>query len=135
MGKRNWFVKPEVERLELSDGEWIEIKKRLTVAEERKLLTSGFKRGRSVRSENEGTDVDFEMDLSAFDLKKVETYLLDWSLKDDNDKPVAVSYEAICALDPEAFDEIKGAIDKHTAAMEQEKKATTGGTKLKAISR
>lgn len=130
MGKRTWSVEPEVIRIDLSGGDWIEIKKNLTVGEEKRIYGSTFSKGQLG-----GGGIGVEMDLASYDLRKVEAYLLAWSAKDKDDKPIDVSYDAICALPSDVFDEILAAIDKHTDAMEQEKKAKTGSRKLAAISR
>ena len=127
---KNRFVKPEEIKIELSDGDWIKIRKRLTVGEERAMMTAGFKRVHH----GEGASGDIEIDWPTNSLARAVTYLLDWSFKDDEGKSVECNGDAIKALDPEALDEINAAIDKHLEAMEQEKKATSGGRKLKAIS-
>lgn len=141
MGKRNWFVKPEVVRLELSDGEWIEIKKRLTAGEQRQVTTAGMKSmntagmDRESRNDAENTNVNINIDWTAMmGMARAVMYLTDWSLRDvESDKPVELTPDAIRALDPDAFTEIDEAIDKHIESMEREKKATAGEPKLKVI--
>ena len=132
MGKKNWFVKPEIVRLDLGDGEWIEIKKRLTVAEQRKLQTAGFNKISTPADGSEDTP-SVDIDWSRMTLARVLTYLTEWSIRDDKDKPVRITEATIGTLDPDAFAEIDDAIEKHIEAMEEEKKQKPGGTKLKAM--
>jgi hypothetical protein len=127
MGKKSRFVQPEIVRLELSDGEWLEVKKRLTVGEERRIF------GSMVQSvKQDGTSYMPNMDM----IGKAEllAYIVEWSFKDAQDKPVKFSSDALDALTPEAYKEIEAAVDKHKAAVEEalglEKKATTGSTEL-----
>ena len=133
MKKRSWFVKPEEVKIDLSDGQWIKVKKRLTVAEERAMLTAGF---RGIHREEDAKGVDVSVDWTDTELARVRTYLTDWSLSEEQgDKVVSVplTYDSIKSLDPDAFDEIRKAIDKHVETVEEEKKRTTGEAKLKAI--
>jgi hypothetical protein len=70
-------------------------------------------------------------------MAKVAVYLLDWSFEDAEGGRVKLSRESIEALDEESYQEITDAIDKHTGAMEEEKKVIPkrSGRRLKRISR
>jgi len=129
---RNRFVVPETVRIDLSDGDWIEIKKKLNVGETRRMQLGGIKMtGKAGQKE-----MEIAMDVEALSFAKVSVYLLDWSFEDANGKRLPLSQEAIEALDEPSYQEISEAIDKHTASMEEEKKAippSTGG-RLKRIS-
>lgn len=136
MSKRNWFVKPETVKIALTDDEWIKIKKGLTVAEERRMQTAGFrnisnKEATDEDAESKGINVDVNWTDNA--LARARTYLVDWSLTDEEGKSVPLTYDAIKSLAADAFTEINEAIDKHVESMEQEKKAKTGERKPKAI--
>lgn len=127
---RNRFVVPNVVRLPLSDGDWIEVKERLTVGEARRATQSFVG---SITSEGARTPNTAELGLG-----QVLAYLVDWSFRDANDKPVSVSFDAIKALDIEAFREIDDALDAHITRVDAEdakKKTTTPGSgESKAIS-
>ena len=128
------FVRPESEKLELTGGDWLLVKRRLTAGEERKAfaktvkrMTAGGERGR-----------EFELDWEAVGVSKVVTYLLDWSLRDDagdvvpiRDQSAAVVEAALLALDGASFREIHAAITAHeereAALLEDEKKTRDGG--------
>jgi len=116
------FVTPATRRLDLEDGDWIDVKQELTVGELLRFQTSGFKRVRADR----GGDQDFELDLVAMKLAKVDAYLVDWSAKKADGKDLPYSRTALEALDAATFTAIEAAIDGHVERMAQEKKDRTG---------
>lgn len=103
---RNRFVQPSTVRLPLSDSDWVEIKERLTYAENQRL------QGAMVRSVRD-LDGEVGVDLARFTILRMETWLTDWSFRDDQDKPVTLSRSAIENLDPDTAREIDAAIDQH----------------------
>lgn len=110
------FVSPETVRITLKNGDWIEVKKELTVGDEKRLLSSGFKRA-SPGSEQ------IEVDWFTRSIARVEIYLTGWSAVDDKGRPVAITRDAIETLSSEDFDVIDDAIKTHQAAVDAEKKA------------
>lgn len=117
------FVRPDTVRLTLKNGDWIEVKKELTVGEDRRFRAAGLKRlSGSPGSQSASVDVDWE----AMALARVEAYLTDWSAKDANGKDVSVTPSAIRNLASEDFEEIDQAIQTHIEAMADEKKVTAG---------
>lgn len=112
------LVNPEVSRIDLGDGEWIEVRRELTAGEQRRAMT------RMISS----VDMAGRMTPNMEQLGKTEViaYLLDWSLRDANDKPVAVSEAAVDALSPESFKVIADAVESHIQSVESDaKKAAT----------
>lgn len=118
----SWFVKPETVRLDLPEGQWIEVKRRLTVGEERKAMAGLIA---EVRPDGRVTP---NMDM----LGKAEamSYLVDWSLRKEDGSPIRIDTDAkmgaaIDLLDPDKFKIISEAITAHIDAMkkalEQEK--------------
>jgi len=126
---RNRFVKPQTVRLELSDGDWIEVKKELNAGEHRRVF------GRLVKDMRAGERA--QLDPEQVGLTKVVEYLVAWSLE-DNGKPVEVTEGAINSLDAQTFGEIVKAIDAHEAAVDAEiearKNDTDGGKVSSPIS-
>ena len=131
------FVRPETVKLDLSDGDWLIVKRRLTAGEERRAFT------RSVKPAELGKRLEVNVDAVA--LAKVVAYLLDWSLVDDSgavvpvrDASTADVEAALDALDPATFREIHDAITAHEAreleALATEKKTRSGATGSAAIS-
>jgi len=108
------FVVPEVKRLHLKNGvDWIDVKKELSVGEERKYRTRGMKSMVGVIGDGDpAVDIDWQL----MSLSRVEAYVVDWS---DKQK---VSRESIEALASEDFDEIDELVKQHIAEMEALKK-------------
>src|SRR5262245_19463421 len=106
------MFKPETTRLDLSDGDFLIVKKRLTAGEQRKI----FARMVSKLVPGEKTEVD-PMQAG---IAKIVEYLLDWSIVDADNKPVDIRNQppefvaaALNALDGESYAEIRIAIDQH----------------------
>ena len=124
----SWFITPETDRLDLSDGQWILVKRRLNRGELREAYA---------RMYLAGADGSLKVNPLATGVAMVTAYLLDWSLTDDAGKPVAIRglspdnlTSILDCLDPERFGEISAAIDAHIdavdAARAQEKKLRNG---------
>jgi len=114
----SWFVKPETVRIDIDEGQWIRVKKRLTVGEERKSHAALVK---EVRQDGRITP-NMEMMGKA----EVMAYLIDWSLCDDEGAPIKLDTEgkladAIDSLSPEHFKIISSAISTHIDKMEAER--------------
>lgn len=108
------FVRPESTRLPLSEGHWIEVKEKLPFGESERLRGMNFQLRASSDSFGKGAGQDdLRIDMSAYKLARMEAYIVDWSARDDQDKPVKVSRDALAALDQESADEIEAAIDAH----------------------
>jgi hypothetical protein len=110
--------------LPLSDGDWIEVKRRLTHGEQQRLAGAAIGK---VSQVGKG-DAELGLDLERFGIERLAIWLTDWSFRDSSDKPVKLTRSAIAALDPETVEEIDAALAAHIEALEQEKKAMTGST-------
>jgi len=113
MARKCRFVKPEIVRLELSDGDWLEVKKRLSIGEER----ASFQQI-SGSINNEGW---IRPNVEMVGIAEVLAYLVDWSLIDANDKPVKVSKDALLSMDPDDYKEIEEAVQAHIKKMDAER--------------
>jgi hypothetical protein len=137
MGRLNRFVQPDVVRLEISDGDWIEIKRELTVGEQKGMAAKAVKR----MSLDVGETTQYDWDPVSVPFAAVEAYLVGWSFSEqvyDKDgkpemengkpvtKPIELSPEAIRSLDGATFDEIQGAINNHVEKLAEGKKASGG---------
>ena len=131
------FVRPESEKLDISEGDWLLVKRRLTAGEQRRAFARIVKRLEIGRPT--------ELDPEATGLAKIVAYLLDWSLRDDTgtvvairDQPASVVEGALLALDPDSFREIHDAITTHEeaelAALAEEKKRRTGANAFSVTS-
>lgn len=115
------FVYPERKRLELSRGDWVEVKKRLGIGEQKKVENGGLR-----RVQGEKGNVEVLLDFDEYSFIRAEVYILEWSLRNRDDKPVEVSASAIRNLEPASFEEIDLAIKNHIEENEAEKKQTAG---------
>lgn len=123
---RNRFVSGDIERLPISDGDWIEIKKDLNNGDSLKVENAG--RGTPVRLPDGliYTPIDWSM----HDIERAAVFLTDWSLHGTDDKPVAlkdqngvVQIEQLKAIDPATFKEINDAILAYVVKRMKEKNA------------
>lgn len=119
MGSR--FVQPESRKLDLSDGDWLLVRKRLTTGERRDAYSRAYV---------ENSIGQFVVHTARVATVLVCAYLLDWSLADDQGhqavilgKPFDVVAAAVDALDPDDFTEIQAAIDAHKESMAAERAA------------
>lgn len=129
------FVRPDTDKLELTGGDWVLVKRQLTAGEQRR----AFSRHSKARQAGEPVDV------GELDLDIVKQYLLDWSLTDDTgrvvlirDQPSSVVAAALDALDPASYREISDAISAHNDRVKLEldakKKNQDTATKFSVIS-
>lgn len=132
----SWFVRPEVIRVPLSDGEWITLKKRLTAGESRDAFA---------RMCLQGVEPLTVSPLQV-GLATMLAYLVEWSLTDDDGQPVSLANQPIeiverylNLLEPERFEEIREAVLQHerdqVAARAEQKKTRAGATASPSISR
>ena len=143
MGKRNRFVKPAVVRLEISDGDWIDVKRELNVKERKRVQSAGMTHMQSENPDSEEAKVEVRVNWIDMIFAKVREYLVDWSFTEPklDDKgnevlvdgvpelvPVEFSEAALSNLDDETFEEIKEALEKHEERLEKEKKAAKAKT-------
>ncbi len=119
---RSRFVQPATVRLALSDGDWVEAKARLTYGEQSRLEAAAFGNLKGIKP---GQDAEVGFDFAAFQLARLQVFIVAWSFRDEQNRPVAVSRSAIEALDPDAAAEIADALERHLEA-EESPKASSG---------
>ena len=130
------WVRPDTVRLPLADGEWIDVKRRLSCGETRDHYARLYK---------PGPDGKLITDPWQRGISHVLAYLLDWSAVDADRRPVVIRglsldelQRVLDSLDVESFGEILEAIERHEAAQVearvQEKKRRTGSTAAAPIS-
>jgi hypothetical protein len=125
---RNRFPSPAVDRLPLSDGDFIEVKRDLTVGEEKDISLLAMRE----MSQEDGT-IKFRPDYQLMPFAKAVIYLVSWSfhnakgpvkLEDDQKKRLA----QLRALEPETWTEIETAIGDHEDKVADAKKPQAGTT-------
>lgn len=131
--------RPEDLIIQLSDGDWIRIKKFLNAGESQDVLARmvrGVKAGETSESGQTRAQMDFDITQMG-GLSKAVEYLIDWSAKGPDGKEIIIRDKsksdveaALKSITSEGFKEITDAIDAHEKAMEvevQEKKRTPVG--------
>jgi hypothetical protein len=109
------FVSPEEVHLELTGGNWLSVKRELSVGEERRIFA------RCVKTARAGEKV--ELDLEQVGKTKLVEYILEWggpSFQDTNGKTRKFSATALDDLRTSLFNEISRAVDEHE--LEEERK-------------
>jgi hypothetical protein len=112
--------KREIEQLDLSGGDSIFVKGRLTNRERRIIQMAGVRmHGKPGVKGSESLDVD----LNALDFEKVATYLVDWTFMDDSTPPnkVQCNRNNLERLDEDSFAEIVKVLDAWTESREKAK--------------
>lgn len=119
------FVRPDTAVLKISHGDTLTVKRR---------LNAGEQRARFARMSLAGVNGALNVNRLQVGLATITAYLLDWSLTDEENRPVVIRdlSEADLAtrldlLDPDSFNEIREAIEAHEAAMETERAAEKNG--------
>jgi hypothetical protein len=115
---RNRFVVAETTRLDLSDGDWIEVKNELSYGEQQRISSAALNK---VSGMIEGEDQAISVDLERYNVLRLETWLVDWSFCGSNGKQVPISRDAIAALDQNTAAEVNAALEKHITETEQKK--------------
>jgi len=118
--KVNRFVQPSVSRLELADGDWIEVKRELSIGEARAAMARTVK---SMRA-----DGRIEPDLEQVGRSEIAAYIVDWSFDDPNGRRVPFSAGAMDNLTGEAYDEIEARVREHIRSVEADRKNSRSGS-------
>lgn len=114
------FVDPEVVRLPLANGRWVNVKKRLNAGESRKMYVRLIKDMKFGEGE---THVDPEY----VGLTKLLSYIVGWSFVDKQGRPVPFSPSALDNTDPDLYVEMIQAVDAHIAAQDAEREVEKNG--------
>lgn len=113
------FVRPEVVRLSLTNGRWVDVKKRLTAGEARKMY------GRLIKDLTPGEAP--HLDPEYVGLTKLLAYVIGWSFVDDGGRPVPFSPAALDNTDPDLYAEMIQAVDAHIAVQDAERETEKNG--------
>lgn len=123
------FIKPDSVRLSLSDGDWIEVKKLLTYGEQQRLSGSALTTLKS-NPGSAGGGNEFGLDWELYNLRRLQIWIIDWSFRDENDRPVKITPESISSLDPDTVAEIDEKLTAHLQMIEDSKKLKNGSGDL-----
>jgi hypothetical protein len=125
------FVKPETVRVDLSDGDWLLLKRQLTAGEMRALFTRLLQPIATSPGElMSGHDAALRVDATQASLGTILAYLVDWSFTDDEGRPVVVRGQApeivasiLDNLSGDAFAEVWQAVEAHEVQQRREREA------------
>jgi hypothetical protein len=120
------FVTPNVARLPLSGGDYIDINRELNAGQEQRVFA------RMVKEMKAGERAT--LDPERVGRTKLAEYIVGWSFVDDAGQPVPFSEDALTNLTRDTYNELAAAIETHEAAMEKEKNAPAGENKSAATS-
>jgi hypothetical protein len=140
MASNKWSVQPEDVRVELVwdfNGEerpfWIQLKKYLTVGENRRMLKSISNVTSKIGARGEkSAPPEARFEWTEYSFARCQSYILDWSLADDNGNKMDIKRETLESLHQDVFEIIDNAIDKHETEMAEstsKKKEASGGKK------
>lgn len=114
---KNRFIRATTTRLDLSDGDWIDVRDRLTWGQQMEMQAAGIERRQTL---NAGGN-DMNIDIVSFNLARLKTFIVAWSFTDpesESDAPVPVDDAHLRALDAATASEIEAALNRHVAAQE-----------------
>lgn len=113
--------RPETVKLDISQGDWLLVKKHLTAGEQRQIFRRMLASDGSIEPVNVG-------------LSKMIGYLVDWSITDPDGKKVEISDQsddvvaaALDSLDVDSYREILTAVETHEKQMQAVRDAEKNG--------
>ena len=115
--RRPRFASGAAVKLPLSEGDWVLVRQELSYGQQRRLAAAGLSGVPGALAE-QGQGEALSIDLAAYDLERLATWVMDWSFTDDDGDRVPVSREAIEALHPDTAAEIDRALTAHVEALE-----------------
>lgn len=121
MGRNRFVDDQETVRVDISDGDWIELKARLSFYDQNRLTGAGLQGMKADDGEQEMT-----INWPDFNRTRIATWLVGWSFRDAKGKAMPVNRANIDRLDSDTAEEILAAIEAHATALEAEKAAKNG---------
>jgi hypothetical protein len=111
------FVDPDVVRLNLTNGSWIEVKRELPFGEAERLRGMAYRVHVNTKDVDSGKVDDVRIDMSAYKIARMVAYIVDWNALDKKGKPIKLTPAALAALKGKSADEVEKALDAHIEAM------------------
>ena len=128
------FAKPDTTKLDLGDGDWIEVRNELSVAEARELQDKSFEATQEFGDSDEKVKPKISINWSVFSLHRARAYITKWNAMDEDGKPVSVSLDSLGALDEETMQRIEQVITDHIDSAVKKTKQVPGSKKRKRTS-
>ena len=111
---RNRFVAHKTKRIDISDGDWIEVKEQLNIGETLDVEGAGLEISQAPGEREATYSVSRPGDAA---IVRVSVWLTGWSLRNAKGDNVPVSKAAVGQLDKDTFGEIRRALDVHIKAV------------------
>lgn len=115
-------VAADTVRIEILDGaEWIEVKSELSYGEQQRLAGWGAQIAARARDEanDDPDDMGISLDWAKLNVHNLLMWLVDWSLKDAEGKPLPLTYSSVYNLRRKVGEAIDDAITQHKAELEK----------------
>lgn len=100
----------EIDRVELGEGDWVDIKHRMSYGDQQKVV------GRFVKFGLAGKIPQAELDMQSAEILTLLLNTKAWNLKDREGKDMPINEESISNLDPATADIIKQEINNRNPA-------------------
>lgn len=113
---RNRFVGKATYREELSEGDWVEFKDRLSYGEEQQLQSASFRTIRqpsAMAQKDTDTGQEIGIDFGKYSILKLSLWIVDWSFVNERGRIIPPSRDSIANLDPDSADELEQALNRH----------------------
>jgi len=117
---RNRFTDRETVRLELSDGDWIEVKTALNYGESKRIVGAGL------HLDLVG-DAEPSLNLESYNIERILVWVTKWSFQNSAGAPERITAESIGRLDPATGAEIEAALDAHIKRLDEAKNVIPPG--------
>lgn len=115
---RKYFVDDATKKIDLSEGDWIEVRNELSYGENLRLSTAIMERIET----DEGTTA-MKPNMVKFKSERMLSYITAWTVRHKDGSTAKINRQTIEDLDEEFADEIDRALDKHVEALQELKKA------------
>lgn len=120
------FVDPEVTRVPLSNGGWVDVKKYLNIFDQRRAEAAGVVHVMIDDKDAAGNPMRRMADVidwSVYDIVRTEIWVTKWLMLDSKGEPRELNTDSIKALNVEMFNEISTIIYNRIMEIAKEKKA------------
>lgn len=115
---RDAFVDPNTIVLNLTEGDWIEVKERLTYGEQQRLASASLTSVQIKAGRSADADTEINLDMQRHAIERIRTWVVDWSFRDKNGKQVKITQKTIENLKPDIADEINAKLDEYIELIE-----------------
>ena len=96
----------EIDRIELGEGDWVDIKRRMSYGDQQKVV------GRFIKLGLVGKTPQAELDMQSAEILTLLLNIKAWNLKDKEGKDAPINEESISNLDPATAEIIRQEVNK-----------------------